>query len=291
MSKKSRITKSISYNLNDRGRLHSGKDRSNIDIPGMIRKINSAHTQEQVESGNFNGFYGHQIRQRYGMIPPESVEIDGKILLLEPAIRTVSIYAADDGTVTHRQEFYDNKSGNFALNQYAAKIGGFSTAMNYFIDGNILRPNIFGGMDYVFSPNFVDNASIGLFDSAEGGEAISLINSMLEYEIVALYDSMSDSEQNADYLRAMSERAHKAENELKRLKAQQRRRIEKSNQILIDEYDSSLCDNRLSFEEQVQQANQFLLMDVKEPKAEKSTHESKAASIAKGLAGFFGGNR
>lgn len=291
MSLKSRITKSISYNLNDRGRQHSGKDRSNVDVQGMIRKINSPHTQEQVESGSFNGFYGHQIRQRYGMIPPESVEIDGKILLLEPAIRTVSIHAAEDGTVTHKQEFYDNKSGNFALNQYVAKIGGFSTAMNYYIDGNILRPNVFGGMDYVFSPNFVDNASIGLFDSAEGGEAITLINSMLEYEIVALYDSMNDSAQNADYLQAMSDRARKAEKELQRLKAQQRRRIEKSNQMLIDEYDSSLCANRLSFDEQVDQANQFLLMNVHEPKAEKSTHENKAASMAKSLAGFFGGNR
>ncbi|MCK4090678.1 hypothetical protein [Acinetobacter radioresistens] len=291
MALRSRITKKITYNLHERGRKHSGKDRSNVDVQGMINKINSPYIQEQIESGTFNGFCGHQIRQLYGMVPPESVEIDGKIILLEPAIRTVYMSATPEGEVTHQQEFYQNQTGEHVLRQYEAKIGGFSTAVNYIIDGMVLRPNVFGGMDYVFSPNFLDNASIGLFDSAEGTEAMPLIKSMLEYEIVAMYDSMEDSNQNADYLRAMSERARKAENELKRLKAQTKRRIEKANQQVIDEYDSALCSQRTAFDQEVERAQRFLTLNVNEPERQKTSHERKAEGIIKGLTGFFGGGR
>ena len=287
----SRITKEIKYNLNDRGRQHTGKSRSNVDVPAMIRKINSPYIQEQVESGTLNGFCGHQIRQRYGMIPPESVEIDGKILLLEPAIRTVYLHAADNGEVTHKQEFYKNPTGEHVLRQYKAQVGGFSTAVNYFVDGDVLRPNVFGGLDYVFSPNFLENASIGLFDSAENQEALPLIHSMLEYEIISLYDSMEESNQNAEYLHAMSQRARAAEKQLEILKSKQRRRIEKSNQILIDEYDSALCANRMSFDEQVAEANRFLTLKLDEPKKEQTSHEKQAQKMSERLTGFFGGAR
>lgn len=291
MSKKSRITKEITYNLNDRGRVHSGKDRSNVDVKAMIRKINSPHIQEQVDSGTLNGFCGHQIRQLFGMIPPETGMLDGKMVLLEPATRTIYLHAADDGTVTHRQEFYDNRMGNHVMRQYSAKIGGFSTAVNYIVDGLRLLPNVFGGMDYVFAPNFLDNASIGLFDSANTAEEMPLIKTMLEFELITLFDSAEESNQNADYLKAMSDRARAAENELRILKAKTRRRVEKSNQITIDAYDSALCSGRTSFDLQVEEAQKFLSMNVNAAEKEKSSHEQKAEKMMQSLSGFFGGGR
>jgi hypothetical protein len=287
----SRITKKISYNLNDRGRVHTGKDRSNVDVPAMIRKINSPHIQEQVDTGTFNGFCGHQIRQLYGMIPPETGMLDGKMVPLEPAIRTVFLHAADDGTVTHQQEFYDNRMGEHVRRQYKAQIGGFSTAMNYIVDGMRLLPNVFGGMDYVFAQNFLDNASIGLFDSANSTDEMPLIKTMLEFELITLFDSMEESTQNADYLRAMSDRARAAEKELRILKARTRRRIERTHQITIDAYDSALCSGRTSFDQQVEEAQKFLSMNVSAPEKEKNTHEQKAEKMMQSLTGFFGRGR
>lgn len=286
----SRITKPITYNLNDRGRLLTGKDRGNVDIKAMINKINSPYIQEQVDSGNFNGFCGHQIRQRHGMIPPESAEVDGKIILLAPSHRTVYLKAEDDGTVTHKQEFYENVPGEHVLRQYKAKIGGFSTAVNYFVDGPILRPNVFGGFDYVFAPNFLENASIGLFDSAMGEDALEALHNMLDMQIVELYDSMSESNQNYDYQMAMSKRARVAEAELARFKAQTARRLQKSKQLQLDEFDSALYSHTLNFDEQLQQAQAFFDIPVNHGKEQpkKTDHEKNAEDMLGKLSSFFG---
>jgi len=286
----SRITKPIKYNLNDRGRVLTGKDRSNVDVQAMINKINSPYIQEQVDSGTLNGFCGHQIRQRHGMIPPESAEVDGKIILLEPSHRTVYLKADDDGTVTHKQEFYENDAGEHVLRQYKAKIGGFSTAVNYFVDGPILRPNVFGGFDYVFAPNFTENASIGLFDSAMGEEALSMFYNMLDMQIVELYDSMSESNQNHDYLMAMSKRARAAELELARFKAQTDRRVQKAKQLQTDQYDSALYSHTLNFDEQLQQAQSFFDIPINHGKEQpiKTEHEQKADEMLGKLSAFFG---
>lgn len=285
----SRITKSITYNLNERGRQHTGRDRSNVDVQAMIKKINSPAIQEQVDSGTLNGFCGHQIRQRYGMIPPETVIIDGKTILLEPAIRTVYLSAEDDGTVTHKQEFYENVAGEHVLRQYKAKVGGFSTAVNYLVNGPTLTPNVFGGFDYVFSPNFLDNASIGLFDSATTEEVMPLINTMLEHEIVSLFDSMSDSNQSWEYIQAMSQRARKAETELRRLRLQTKRRVEKAKEIELDAYDSALCGT-VSFEDEMRNAEAFLKFKAAptEDKPNLNEHEKKADLMMTALSGFLG---
>lgn len=284
----SRITKPIKYNLNDRGRQHTGKDRSNVDVQGMINKINSPLIQEQVKSGTLNGFCGHQIRQRYGMIPPESAEINGKIILLEPACRTVYLKAEDDGTVTHKQEFYENESGEHVLRQYKAKIGGFSTAVNYFVDGPTLRPNVFGGFDYVFAPNFLDNASIGLFDSALGEDTLLAFHSMLEGQIVELYDSIVYSNQDYDHLQAMSKRARAAERELARFKAQTARRVQKNKQLEADEYDSALYTNTVPFQEQLQQAKDFFNIPVKQDESPQKQSEQHATKVLDKLSSFLG---
>lgn len=286
----SRITKPIKYSLHDRGRVLTGQDRSNVDIQAMINKINSPYIQEQVELGCFNGFCGHQIRQRHGMIPPESAEVDGKIILLEPSHRTVYLKADDDGTVTHKQEFYENDAGEHVMRQYKAKIGGFSTAVNYIIDGPVLRPNVFGGFDYVFAQNFMDNASIGLFDSAMGADALAMFHNMLDMQIVELYDSMSASNQSHDYLAAMSKRARAAEMELARFKAQTDRRVQKAKQIELDQYDSALYSHTLNFDEQLQQAQAFFDIPVNHGKEQpkKTDHEKKADEMLVKLGSFFG---
>lgn len=284
----SRITKTLTYNLNDRGRLYGGQDRSNVDMKAMINKINSPEIQEQVDAGFLNGFCGHQIRQRWGMIPPESVEIDGKIIYLEPALRTVSIKAFDDATVEHRQEFFENVAGEHVYRQYKAKVGGFSTAVNYFIDGSILRPNVFGGIDYVFSPNYVDNASIGLFDSSTASEVLPIIHQMLETEIVALYDSMYSSNQDYEYIQAMSKRARAAERELARLKKQTARRVQKTQQITLDQYDSSLYSNTLNFDQQLEAAKAFLSVPFAEKEKNKTPPEKDAEQMLNKFGGFLG---
>ncbi|MCH2003644.1 MULTISPECIES: hypothetical protein [Acinetobacter] len=284
----SRITKTLTYNLNDRGRLYGGQDRSNVDMKAMINKINSPEIQEQVDSGFLNGFCGHQIRQRWGMIPPESIEIDGKIIYLEPALRTVSIKAFDDATVEHRQEFFENVAGEHVMRQYKAKVGGFSTAVNYFINGPILTPNIFGGVDYVFSPNYVDNASIGLFDSSTANEVLPIIHKMLETEIVALYDSMHSSNQDYEYMQAMSKRARAAERELERLKKQTARRVQKTQQITLDQYDSSLYSNTLNFDQQFEEARSFLSIPIAESEKNKTQPEKQADQMMSKFGGFLG---
>lgn len=232
----SRITKAITYNLNDRGRKYTGQDRSNTDVQAVIAHINSPATQEFVEKGDLHGFYGHQVRQLYGMIPPESVTIDGKVLMLEPAIRTVELSADKQGNVTHRQEFLDNEAGEHAYKQYKAKIGGFSTAIDYKNLGGKQVPVQFYGFDYVWQSNYATNTSYGAFDSVSD-QIKPVINQMLEQEIVQIYDSI----QMANLVGALAHRSMAAEQELERLKARQNNQQKKQQQIIQQQYDSALC--------------------------------------------------
>ncbi|GAA5003385.1 hypothetical protein GCM10023206_07080 [Acinetobacter puyangensis] len=210
---KGRKTKVLQYNLHNRGRKHTGVDRSNIDFMSMINLINAPSTQEMVKTGQLIGFYGHQIRQRFGMVPPESVPISGKMVHLEPAFRTIEIKADKDGTVSHRAEFLENESGEFARTQYLAKVGGFSTAVNYRkTPPNKLTPSGFFGFDYVTQPNYATNVGdgqlfdglfvpedpsnnlIACFDSATDLSALepsqALIANMLEQQIISTFDSI-----------------------------------------------------------------------------------------------------
>lgn len=287
----SRITKPITYNLNDRGRVHTGQDRSNVNVQAMINKINSPLVQEQVETGCLYGFCGHQIRQRYGMIPPETAMLGNTLTLLEPATRTVYLKAEDDGTVTHKQEFLENPKGDHVLRQYKGKIGGFSTAVNYIVNGNELLPNVFGGFDYVFAQNFIENASIGLFDSAMSDDTLKYIHSMLENEIVAMYDSISEASQNYEYMQAMSARAKNAERELKRFKNQTRERVKRRQQQELDAYDSALCSRTMDFELECKKAEEFLKFKAAEiapKKTEEDQNVIKANKMMVTLGKFLG---
>ncbi|MDH0032575.1 MULTISPECIES: hypothetical protein [unclassified Acinetobacter] len=185
MSDKGRKTKRITFNLHERGRQFLGKDRSNVDMSEMIKQINSPQVQEMVKTGTLYGYNGHEIRKRYGMNPPDSVIVDGKVVYLERAFRTLEVYADKEGNVSHVTEFLDNPSGEYARKQYQARVGGFSSAQNYKRAGLGLIPVGFYGFDYVTQPNYTTNVGDGqLFD----GLAIPVEQDGL----VACFDSATD---------------------------------------------------------------------------------------------------
>ena len=190
MSETGRKTKRIKFNLFERGRKHSGRDRANVDMKEMINQINHPKVQEMIKTGTLYGYNGHEIRRRYGMLPPESTLIDGKVVYLEPAFRTVEAYADKDGNVTHAAEFFDNEAGEYARKQYLARVGGFSSAQNYRRAGMGLVPVGFFGFDYVMQPNYTTNVGDGqLFDGLAVPEQ--------QDGLIACFDSATDVSQLA----------------------------------------------------------------------------------------------
>lgn len=287
----SRITQEITYSLHNRGRNVTGKDRSNVDAQSMIHKINSAEVQEFVKNGQLIGYYGHQIRQRYGMNPPETVMIGDKIIRLEPAIRTIYLKADPDGKVTHKTEFLENDAGNHAMRQYMANVGGFSTACDYFVQpGGILVPRNFAGYDYVLQPNFVDNVGYALFDSIHADEEKELLEQRLELEIVQLYDSIGEIAQLHDMSEAALTRARKAERKLELQRKKDKRRAEKESEIIQNEFDSALCPET-DFQNQFIQANNFLIAQINEAESPKTKQAQQADKMMGLLGKFIGGGR
>ena len=82
-------TAKITYDLKDRGYKLNGTDRNNINVPALVSMINSAAIQELVKNGALIGYYGHQFRLLFDMNVPESAVVGGKVVRLEPAVRTV----------------------------------------------------------------------------------------------------------------------------------------------------------------------------------------------------------
>ena len=260
-------TKLLSYNLNDRARQHTGQDRSNVDVKTMIERINAPDTQELVKTGGMFGYYGHQIRQRFGMMPPETALIDGKKIVLEPAFRTVQLSADRDGTVTHQAEFLNNETGNFAKSQYQSKVGGFSTAVSYIQNGVKLIPKLFAGFDYVFQPNYATNVGDGvlldglfcsaehaLFDSINSDPLQAQYAQSLEQAILQNYDSI----QRINALSVQNEQVMGAiQNELEQQLNKQQRYAQIKAKKEQEGYDS-LIEKTIPFEQALQQANHFL---------------------------------
>ncbi|WP_026470350.1 hypothetical protein [Alkanindiges illinoisensis] len=185
-----RKTKPITYNLHDRGWKHNGPDRSNVDMQSMIRLINSSGVQELVDEGKLWGYCGHNIRQRYGMRPPEAIVIEGKMVYLAPAFKTIEIKAHANGDVTHRAEFTTNEAGEWAREQYLAQVGGFSTAVNFKQFTMPKQVSGFFGFDYVLQPNYTTNVGDGqLYDGLFLPEDVSADSG------VACFDSLTNVEQ------------------------------------------------------------------------------------------------
>ncbi|NCC41619.1 MAG: hypothetical protein EOM21_19810 [Gammaproteobacteria bacterium] len=109
------------------------------------------------------GFYGHWPRIKFGMHPAEGGIAGGKAQAIEPALVTTYLRASPDGTIEHQAEFLPTQTGQIAEKLYAARTGGFSSAIDQ------AKPELFG-FDYVLEPNFTSNRGYTL-DSVlcEGG--------------------------------------------------------------------------------------------------------------------------
>lgn len=163
-------TELIRYNLAERGRTFSGKER-NFDIPRVAAEINGPKAQERVKHRDMFGYYGHWPRIAFGMNPAEGGMVDGKVVKVEPALVTVHLQAFDDGTIEHQAEFLDNEAGNVAWKLYKNKTGGFSSAIS---EHRITGRPVFYGFDYVLEPNYSTNRgyelvldSVGTLDSVD----------------------------------------------------------------------------------------------------------------------------
>lgn len=213
MSKKTQL---ITYNLADRDRKHVGTDRSDMDIQSMVNRINAPDVQELVASGDMYGYYGHELRGRFGMNPPD-VWVNpntGENIRIEPALRTIKLSADNDGNVTSQHEFLDTDTGKYSERLYANKAGGFSSAVMRKMgeDGKYVITS-FNGFDYVRQPNYNTNRGNGMFDSLfciDEDQAMEMafdsiagmtpqqaaFKSALEMAILHQYDSIATANQS-----------------------------------------------------------------------------------------------
>jgi hypothetical protein len=292
-----RLTKEITFNLKDRGYQYNGHDQSHIDMTGLINLINSPHVQEQVKNGILYGYYGHEIRQLYGMIPPETVVINGKTIRIEPCCRTHKIHADRDGTVTYQQEFLQNEAGEHALTNYKAKIGGFSHSFRSLrsADGS-LKTVMFGGMDYTRAPNFADNLANGAmadtFNSLIEGQTLFDVNptiaALMEQRIYDNYNNIQSELMTQSLLLAQQEEITRSQAELEALKKQRKARILRQTERQEDIYASMLCPTR-PFSEVLDESNAFLAAKVEEKRQEEEASGVIERSRGRGFSGLFGG--
>jgi hypothetical protein len=161
-------TGKITYNVHERGRGKSiGKDRR-FDLRALATLVNGEEVQERVTNRDLKGFYGHVVRMKYGIQPPEMVVEDGKTIYIDPAVVTTHLSADDDGNITHETEFLDTAAGEMAERLHNSRQGGFSSAIFAKPRGPVDVPLVFAGFDYVFEPNYTTNRGY-LLDSTGGG--------------------------------------------------------------------------------------------------------------------------
>lgn len=304
-SQKGRKTKPLKYNLHDRCRTHTGIDRSNVDFMSMINLINHQTTQEMVTSGQMLGFYGHQVRQRFGMTPPESVPIDGKMVYLEPAFKTIELIADQEGNVTHRAEFLDNDSGEFARRQYLAKVGGFSTAVNYKRRDAQLIPSGFFGFDYVTQPNYTSNVGDGelfdglyvpesldskvfaCFDSATAIETLDApqrtIAQLLEQQILSQFDSVHSQMALSQYNDAANTEINHLHHVLQKQTRKQALQARRTNERYID-----MVSEVRSFDSVLSEAEEYMLQMEELQRSQDDDEQHQSAQGFKRLFGFKG---
>lgn len=180
-----RKTDPISYNLADNGRIATGKGR-NWDVASCVRVINSPAVQEAVKNGDMLGYYGHLPRTLFNtMRPVEGGIVNGKYTPIEHAVRTLSLSAAADGTVTHTTEFLDTQPGEMAERADRNKVGGFSSFMTAMPRTAPSIANGFYGLDYVAEPNYTKNRSYRVLDGVGGEEGqeldLAVLDSVIEY--------------------------------------------------------------------------------------------------------------
>jgi hypothetical protein len=159
----------IRYNLNDTGRTFTGQPRK-IDIDAAMRLFNGSALQEAIQKGDVVGYVGHQYREKYTLQVPETVIVDGKEVVLEPAVRTIYIKCSPTGDIEHEQEFLDTAPGRVALRLWESKAYGFSSAIYAPEEGGLRVPKGYFGMDLVRAPNYDSNRGYSvMLDSVEAG--------------------------------------------------------------------------------------------------------------------------
>jgi hypothetical protein len=189
------VTDPITYNVHERGRKHRGQDRR-FDTVALARLINSASVQEQVKHGDMMGYFGHWVREKFGMTPKEGAIVDGKAVALPASIRTVELSATDDGMITHRTEFFDTEAGIAAKALYDSKAGGFSSAITPVMGTSPTIPKVFHGFDYVYEPNYSTNRGHKVILDAIGPDVAIVLDAVMaqaameQQEMGALFDSL-----------------------------------------------------------------------------------------------------
>ncbi|ABO60644.1 hypothetical protein LA345_39160 (plasmid) [Burkholderia vietnamiensis] len=159
-------TGKIVYNVHERGREHVGKERL-FDLRALASLVNGDAVQEKVRNRDLLGYYGHSIRVKFGIEPPEWAMVNGKQIFFEPAVVTTYLCADENGNIEHETEFLDTEPGKMAARLHDSKAGGFSSAIQAVPNGLAHVPKKFGGFDYVHEPNYTTNRGY-VFDSASG---------------------------------------------------------------------------------------------------------------------------
>ena len=181
-------TGKITYNVNERGRTHTGQPR-NFDTKALAKLINAPATQERVANGDIQGYYGHWPRLKFGMATQEGGMLDGQVISLPIAVKTVYLSADEDGNVTHEEEFLDTAEGQLAQKMWESKTGGFSSAIDAKPGGYPSVPTAFHAFDFVLSPNVSNNRgyqaimdSVTSGDEAERADALAFLQAVAEEE-------------------------------------------------------------------------------------------------------------
>lgn len=293
-----RTTGRITYSLKDRKYMHNGVDRDDLDMDAMIRLIRSASVQERIRKRCIFGYYGHQLRGRYGLKVPETV-IDpetGKEVFLTPALVTIYLDVDDDGNVTHEQEFINNIAGNQAYRQFKAKIGGFSSAFySPFINGK-RTPQDYHGMDWVLRPNYHHNRCIdAIFDSMDENNIEPYQAAYLDRSICEMYDNLEQMDVAYEIAAFKSKQAEDATRALSNELQRKKRRVEraKSAKDLAVQHErelqAAILLDSLPFDAVIKDSQAFLTANVIEDKEDKKDPHKKtmAERNADALSRFF----
>ena len=189
-----RKTGKITFNVRERGRSYVGSDR-NYDMRALQALVMSGAVQERVKNRDLTGYYGHIIRMKFGIQPPEFVIVEGKTINIEPAVVTTFLEADGEGNITHETEFLDTVPGAIAERLFNSRTGGFSSAIFAVPRGPIDVPTIFAGFDYVFEPNFTTNRGYMLDSTGDmmAGLMLDAVTSEWNHSASAykaIYDSL-----------------------------------------------------------------------------------------------------
>lgn len=278
-----RTTGRITYSLRDRKYLHNGVDRNDLDMQAMIKLIRSEAVQELVRKRCIFGYYGHQVRERWGLKVPETViDENGKEIFLTPAVITIYLDVDDDGNVTHEQEFINNICGNQAYRQFKANIGGFSSAFYSPLIGGKRTPLSYHGMDYVLRPNYHHNRSAdAIFDSLDEVELEPYRKAYLDHSVCEMYDNLEQidtayaiaelkSQQAADAQQALNGELKRKERRIQRVKDKRASDLQHEREM-----QAAVLLDSIPFEQVIEKSQEFLTATVVKDGDEKTNLPQK----------------